>query len=464
MDGQTALAQAWQAAGGAPEALAQVRLTGEGPALPSSFAVGALAQGSIAAAALAAAELGRARGGPAQQVQVDLHHAAAEFRSERWLRIDGAAPPDPWDPLAGLYRCADGAVRLHTNFPHHRAAVLRVLGCAAEKAAVADALAGWRAADAEQAVVDAGGAAAALRDFAAWDAHPAGRAVAAEPLIGFGRLDDAPARPLPPCPAPDAPPLAGLRVLDLTRIIAGPVAARCLAAHGADVLRVTAAHLPTIPGLDPDTGRGKRATQLDLRTAAGAEALRALVREADVVVQAYRPGALAALGFGARDLARLRPGIVVASLAAWGFGGPWAGRRGFDSLVQTAGGLNVAEGEAAGAGAPRALPAQALDHGAGYLLALGALQALQRRAHEGGSWHVQVSLARMALWLRALGRVPGGLQARDPGFDDVRGFLEEGDSGFGRLLAVRHAGVLSATPPRWRLPAVPLGHDAPAWW
>lgn len=457
-----ALHTLWTSTGGDPAALAAVTLTGAEPALPSSFAVGTLAQASIAAVALAAAALGRERGGPAQTVQVDLRHAAVEFRSERYLRIDGAAPPDPWDPLAGLYRCADGAVRLHTNFPHHRDAVLRTAGVEADKAALARALAERRAEEVEQAVVDAGGAAAALRTFAQWDAHPQGRAVAAEPLVGFEHLDDAPPAPLPP-PAAGRPPLDGVRMLDLTRVIAGPVAARALAAHGADVLRITAAHLPTIASLDPDTGRGKRAAQLDLRTAEGVAALRALVQEADVVVQAYRPGALAARGFGAADLARLKPGLVVGSLAAWGHGGPWGGRRGFDSLVQTAAGFNAAEAEAAGAGVPRALPAQALDHAAGYLLALGVLQALRRRMQEGGGRHVRVSLARTALWLRSLPRTPAWLQAHDPGFDDVRDLLEQSDSHWGRLTAVRHAGRLSHTPPAWRRPAVRLDHGRAVW-
>ncbi|MEW6705856.1 MAG: CoA transferase [Pseudomonadota bacterium] len=453
----------WTAAGGDPSAPAAVALEGEEPALPSSFAVGTAAQVSIAAAALAAREIGRLRGGPAQQVRVHMRHAAAEFRSERYLRVNGAAPADPWDRIAGLYRTGDGWVRLHTNFEHHRDGMLALLGCAYDKASVAQALLGWQAVALETAAAEAGLCASALRSFEQWDAHAQGRAVAAMPVFSIERLDDGLApMPLAPLPA-GALPLQGVRVLDLTRVIAGPVAGRTLAAYGADVMLITAPHLPAIASLVPDTGRGKQAAQLDLREAAGRDSLRSLLRGADVFLQAYRPGGLAALGFGPHELARLRPGIVVASLSAYGASGPWAPRHGYDSLVQTATGFNAAEAEAAGAAQPQALPAQALDHASGYLLALGIQAALMRRMVHGGSWHVQVSLAQTAHWLRGLGRVAGGVTAADPGFDDVGDLLETSGSPFGTLTAVRHAGVLSATPPRWERPAVPLGTHAPAW-
>ena len=462
---EEALRGLWLSAGGEASALSSVTLTGSEPALPSSFAVGTAAQASIAAAALSASELGRERGSPSQRVEVDLRHAAVEFRSERYLRVEGAPAAEAWDRIAGLYSTGDGGhVRLHTNFPHHRDGMLALLGCAWDRDAVAKALQGWSARELEQAAAERSLLATALRDFAAWDAHPQGRAVASEPLLRLTKLDDSPPRPLPPLGEGQRP-LEGLRVLDLTRIIAGPVATRALAAHGAEVLLVTAAHLPAIDPLVIDTGRGKRSTSLDLRQPRDAEALRALAREADAFVEAYRPGALEALGFGPAALAKERPGLVVASLSAYGTQGPWSTRRGFDSLVQTASGLNVAEALAAGdPSRPRALPAQALDHAAGYLLALGVTQALRRRAIEGGSWRVQVSLARTGLWLRSLpGLGAGGFAAHDPSFDEVADLLESSDSAFGALTAVRHAGRLSLTPPRWDRPSVPLGRDAPRW-
>src|SRR5262249_25345635 len=206
-------------------------------------------------------------------------------------------------------------------------------------------------------------------------------------------------------PPPPPPPARGVRVLDLTRVIAGPVCGRALAAHGAEVMRITAPHLPGLPELDIDTGRGKLSAALDLRAAEDRERLTGLLRQAHVFVQGYRPGGLAALGFAPEACAELRPGIVVVTLSAYGHQGPWALRRGFDSLVQNANGLNVAEAEAAGVPAPRELPAQALDHASGYLMAFGAMMALARKAREGGSWHVRVSLAQTGHWLAGLGRV-----------------------------------------------------------
>jgi crotonobetainyl-CoA:carnitine CoA-transferase CaiB-like acyl-CoA transferase len=261
-----------------------------------------------------------------------------------------------------------------------------------------------------------------------------------------------------------APPLAGIRVLELTRVIAGPVCGRSLAAHGADVLLVTSPTLPAIDTLVVDTGRGKLSTAIDLRAPGGQAALAALTRDADIFLQGYRPGGLAGLGFAPADTARLSPGIVHVSLSAYGPRGPWAGRRGFDSLTQTASGFNQAEAEAAGdPSTPKPLPAQALDHAAGYLLAFGALAALQRQMQEGGSWHVEVSLARTGQWIRSLGRIPNGLACPAPTRADVADLLEDSESGFGRLSAVRHPATLSHTPPAWTRPAMPLGSHPPRW-
>jgi crotonobetainyl-CoA:carnitine CoA-transferase CaiB-like acyl-CoA transferase len=456
-----ALASLWRDTGLPPAALERVNLTGRDPVLPSSFALGAAAQAAVAASALAAAELGRLRGGPVQHVTVDMRHAAIAFHSERWLRVDGAAPADPWDRIAGAYRCGDGRwARLHTNFPHHRDGVLALLGCAYERDAVGAALRNWRAVDLEAEAATAGLCVTALRSFAEWDAHPQGVAVAAQPVVAITRIGDA----APRRRAPGATPLAGLRVLELTRVIAGPVCGRTLAAHGADVMLVTGPHLPAIPTLVVDTGRGKLSAALDLRAPDGRVALAALTRDADIFLQGYRPGGLARLGFGPADTARLSPGIIHVSLSAYGPEGPWSGRRGFDSLTQTASGFNHAEAEAAGdPGQPKPLPVQALDHGSGYLLAFGALAALQRQMQEGGSWHVEVSLARTGQWIRSLGCIANGLACPASTRETIADLLEDSESGFGRLSAVRHPALLSHTPPAWTRPAVPLGTHPPRW-
>jgi len=463
------LAALWSAAAMPPEALSHVTLTGQDPILPSSFAIGTAAQACLGASALAAAAIWAHRTGRWQDVSVDMRHALAEFRSERYLRVNGGPAPELWDRIAGLYPAGDGRwVRLHTNFPHHRDGVLKILKCAYDKDAVRAALSGWKAEDFETVASDAGMVVSAMRSLGEWLQHPQAQALQGLPPVIIEKIGDAPPEPLPAFGPHaeinvDARPLSGVRVLDFTRIIAGPVAGRTLAAHGADVLLVTAAHLPSMPSLVIDTGRGKRSCQLDLRDADDKRTLHKLFHGADVVVQGYRPNGLAELGAGPDAAARARPGIVYVSLSAYGHVGPWSGKRGFDSLVQTATGINTDEAHAAGSAEPRPLPAQVLDHASGYLLAFGAMVALHRRAVEGGSWHVRVSLAQVGQWLRSLGRVPGGTGVPDQHIDEISDLLEVEESGFGELTVVRHAAHLSETPAHWALPSVPLGTHAAEW-
>lgn len=461
-----ALAHVWTLGGGDPAALADVTLTGAEPALPSSYPVGTMAQATIAASGLAAAELHRQRTGVRQRLTVDMRHAAAEFRSERYLAIDGQKPR-MFDPLFGVYRSGDGRwVRIHTNFPHHRAGMLAMLGVAAEatRETVAAAIAGWQGQRFEDEAAARGLVATMARTLDEWRAHAHGAAVGRLPLLEVTRIGDAPPRRR----AGAERPLAGIRVLDLTRVIAGPVCGRTLAAHGADVLAVQSPHLPNAPALVMDNGRGKLQTHLDLTMPGDRDRLAGLAREADVFVQGYRPGAIAAKGFAPERVAELSPGIVCVSLSAWGHAGPWSGRRGFDSLVQNANGLNSAEAEAAGprhweTKGPKELPCQALDHASGFLMATGAMLALRRQAEEGGSWLVRVSLAQTGEWLARLGRLERGVEAPEQTRDGVGDLLEASDSGFGRMEAVRHAARLAATPPAYARAAVALGSHAPAW-
>ena len=455
------LAQLWALAGGTPAALQDAVLTGHDPVLPSSFRVGTLAQTSIAAVALAAAGIWQQRTGRRQVVSVDMRHAAIEFRSERYMRLEARRPGPAWDKIAGVYRTGDDrTVRLHTNFPHHRDGMLKLLRCAYEREAVQAALRQWQAEPFEAAVAEAGLVATMMRSPAEWASHPQGQAVAGLPIFEISKIGEAPPHALTRNPAR---PLAGVRVLDLTRVIAGPVCGRALAAHGAEVMRITAPHLPGFAELDIDTGRGKLSAALDLRAAEERDRLTSLLRSSHIFVQGYRPGGLAALGFSPEACAELRPGIIAVTLSAYGHEGPWAGRRGFDSLVQNASGLNVAEAEAAGVPAPRELPAQALDHASGYLLAFAALMALARKAHEGGSWHVRVSLAQTGHWLARLARLADGVAHPDSSFADIADLIETTDTPFGRLTSVRHAAQLSETPAHWLRPPVPLGSHAPVW-
>jgi CoA-transferase family III len=467
----TAVSALWQQAGLPPEALARLQLTGADPVFPSSFAVGTVAQASMAACALAASELG----GQGAGVALGMEHAALECSNI--FAIDGVEP-SLWDKYSGLYRAGDGWVRIHANFAHHRDGALALLGLQAgdgtSKADVEKALQRWRAQDFEAAAAERGLVVAALRTHAQWQAHPQAQALAQEPLFAIKRIaayaqstltisQNGSENAFASTAKSGTRPLQGLRVLDLTRILAGPVCGRALAAYGADVLMVNSPRLPNISAI-ADTSRGKRSALLDLTRSADHAALCELVRSAHVFVQGYRPGGLEALGLGPQELARLNPGIVCVSLSAYGSTGPWANRRGFDSLVQTATGINHDESLAAGIDtavhAPQVLPMQILDHATGYLMAFAAQAALLRQRREGGAWHVQLSLARTAQWLRELGRLEGGLAAKKP---DVQPYLYTEPSGFGALTAVRHAVRMGGAPCTWALPSMPPGSHAPQW-
>nr|WP_175746097.1 CoA transferase [Burkholderia ambifaria]MBR8187128.1 CoA transferase [Burkholderia ambifaria] len=462
MTPELALTRLWQLAHGAPDALARAAVTGQDPTLPSTFHVGTLAAATIAAAGLAAAECHRLRTGVAQRVDVSMRDALVAFRSERYLRVDDGPPPELRHPVTGFYDTRDGRwIQLHANFPHHLHGILDVLGCGTRRDDVAAAIRTWDGAALDTALAEAGLCAALIRTPDEWAAHDQARALAALPLFEIERIGDAPVEAIGRG-EPDQP-LAGVRVLDLTRIIAGPVAGRTLASHGAQTLLVNGPHLPNIASLVIDNGRGKRSTWIDLREPAGVAALRDLARHADVFLQAYRPGALAARGFSPQALAELRPGIVCVSVSAYGHAGPWSMRRGFDSLVQSASGIAWSEQHAAHADGPRHLPCQALDHATGYLAAFGAMIALARRATEGGSWHVRLSLAQTGRWLQSFGVVPDGLHAAEFTPDDVRDRIDRSASPFGTIDAVRPAERLSATPPRFVRPSVPLGTDEARW-
>ena len=469
-----ALARIWSDLGLDEQALTRITLTGAEPVLRSSFAVGTAAQAAIAASALAALEIGIRRGQPPRSASVDLADAARECTAH--FTVDGVTPP-AWDPISGLYRCgrrsdpdrAAGWIRIHANFPHHRDGAIHLLGLGGRSKVGRDdverALANWRAEEIEEAADDLGLPMAALRTRAQWDAHPQSKFLQGQPLVAIEQIGDAAPRPWPEA---GTAPLAGLRVLDLTRVLAGPIGCRTLATLGAEVLTVHAPGLPNIAAW-PDTSRGKRSAEIDLVREPGR--LQALVSGADVFFEAARPGAIAAAGFGPHALHRLRPGIIAVSLDAWGDRGPWGARRGFDSLVQTACGLNDDERLAFGTEHPQPLPVQILDYASGFLAAFGTQAALLRQREIGGSWRVHVSLARTADWLRSLGRLPVGDNdaerrpdagtAISPGA--LAAALVDCPSDFGTLRGLPHAARFS---PPWApsmQPSGAPGRDPAAW-
>ena len=488
----------WQMGHGNHAALTPFSFDGKPMQLPSTFAVGALASASIGVQALAAAQIWQQRGGSVQAIQLPQRHALAMFSSDRYLRINGQPAADPWSKIAGYYQAGDGRwIQLHTNFPHHRDGVLAILQCGDERAQVARAIEQWPAAALEQTLIEAGMCAAMIRTQAEWQAHPQAQAIAGLPLFEVERVaDGAPmrlnARALADgadSPSSSVPPrpLSGVRVLDLSRVIAAPVGARALAGHGADVLAVCAGHLPNIESLLIDMGRGKRAAELDLRETPGREQLQQLVAGADVFLQAYRPGALAQYGFAAEELCRANPGLIYVSLSAWGHVGPWAERRGFDSLVQSTSGIAHEEGLALAADteasavaspgassasriadapahiAPGKLPFQALDHATGYLIAYATILALQRRAVEGGSYHVRLSLAQTGQFLQALPRCGLHESAQALQTGEVAAFMQTASSAWGALEAIAPVEQMALTPVRYELPSAKPGTHAARW-
>ncbi|TNC15009.1 acyl-CoA transferase [Methylobacterium terricola] len=433
---------------------APVTLTGTG-ALPSIYPVSDLAAASVAAAGLALAEWIEARFGRRPTVTVDRRLAALWF--SRTLDPQGWAPPPLWDPVAGDYRAAEGWIRLHTNAPHHRDAALRALGTAPDRAAVAVAVARWRADDLEAAVVAEGGCAAAMRSAQAWAAHPQGAAVAREPLLSWEPGEAGPdgsgqARP--------ERPLAGLRVLDLTRVLAGPVATRFLAGYGATVLRLDPPHWDE-PGVVPEMTLGKACARLDLKDLAGRARFEDLLASADVLVHGYRSDALAGLGLDAAARARRRPGLVDVSLDAYGWTGPWRARRGFDSLVQMSCGIAEAGMRWAGADRPVPLPVQALDHATGYVMAAAVLRGLTRRLATGRGSAARTALARTAGLLAAAPPAPPEDPPAPPRRADHADALEL--TAWGPALRLRPPLTLDDVPMRWDRPAGPLGGAEAAW-
>ncbi|MBW4795411.1 CoA transferase [Pseudomonas tolaasii] len=427
----------------------------EAGALPSTFAVTDLAGASIGAAGQAVAQLIRQQTGRQPAVSVDRRLASFWFSSS--IRPVGWQVPPLWDPVAGDYASADGWIRLHTNAPHHREAAERVLGKVADRAQMASNVATWQAAELEQAIVDAGGCAAQMRTWQAWQSHPQGLAVNAEPLVQretFAALTDK------PWLGSVARPLAGIKVLDLTRVLAGPVASRFLAGLGADVLRIDS---PTWnePGVVPEMTLGKRCARLDLKSVEGRQIFEGLLKDADILFHGYRADALEQLGYTSAELQTLAPGLIDVSLNAYGWSGPWRNRRGFDSLVQMSSGIANAGMAWKDSDKPVPLPLQALDHATGYLMAAAAIRALSERLSSGRGGSARLSLARTAKLLVEAGQVPEqvALRAEEPADQGL--VVEQTPWGQAhRLLAPL---TISGTPLQWDLAAGELGSHRAQW-
>jgi hypothetical protein len=444
----------WTAAGGASDFITNLEITGSGD-LPSVFAVSDLATAAIGAAGMAIAELIATRFGDAPRVYVDRRLSSIWFGMS--VRPQGWPLPGLWDPLSADYETKDGWIRLHMNAPHHRDAALAVLGVPPEKDAVAREVSRWAADDLETAVVMGGGCAATMRSVADWKVHPQGRAVASEPLLDLraaqsdSRLDWKMSRQRP---------LEGLRVLDLTRVLAGPVATRFLAGFGAEVLRIDPPWWDE-PVVVLEVALGKRCARLDFREPSGRELLEQLLKGADILIHGYRPDAMARLGFDAAKRQAIRPGLVDVTLDAYGWTGPWNGRRGFDSIVQMSSGIADTGMKQSGKNRPTPLPVQALDHSAGYLLAAAAVRGLTNRLQTGAGCEGRTSLARMAAMLieHPMAHAPEAIAPEEP--NDLSENIEE--TAWGPARRIKPPIVVKGAPLHWDLAASQLGSSEPKW-
>jgi crotonobetainyl-CoA:carnitine CoA-transferase CaiB-like acyl-CoA transferase len=437
--------------------LDSIEIIGSASELRSPFPVGDAAVACVASALLAGDAVHRQRSGHLGPPGVDRGHVATAVRSERYFRRGGQSTGVGFASLSRFWRTADGWVRTHANYPWHREALLSALGTSDQPEAVAAALGERRAEDIEDAVFAAGGVTGAVRSLESWQNHPQGRAVAAEPLIGHRLAGDA----VPRGRSPAELPASGVRVLDLTRVIAGPVCTRYLGALGADVLRLDPPQHPDMRrGEGADTLLAKRSALLDLRSRLGVATLHHLLDQSDIVVCGYRPAALDKFGLSEDALAERHAGIVVVYIDAWGHTGPWAARRGFDSVVQAPTGIAV--GESVTGDEPGVLPCQLLDHGTGYLAAAAALDGLRRQADQGGTHVRRVSLARTAWWITSSGTSPpAGDQSGDSG--TAPSWLVDLDCPDGPITATLPPGRLGTRALTWPSTLSGYGNDPASW-
>jgi len=448
--------------------LDRISLTGSEPILPSVYKTGVAAQSTIAAAAAAAAKIWESRTSETQKVSVDMKHAAIAFRSERYLQYESSncrtnshsGTGNHPRSIHGFYVCGDGGwLQIHANYPAHRSGVIKALDCEASANGVQKILNTMKTIEAEKYLSDTGLPVGMMRTLDEWEAHPQGMAVSNLPVMEIKRIGDAKELNFTTNPLR---PLEGVRVLELTKVLAGPSIGRTLAEHGADILWINDPHLDVIDGLVIDMSRGKRPAHLDLNKKNDRNKFVDLTKTTDIFIQGYRPGSIEAKGFSPETMAEIRPGIICVELSAFSHLGPWECKRGFDSIVQTVSGIGREGGKAADIEGMIHMPCQALDHGTGYLGAFGAMIALLRQRNEGGSWLVRVSLAQTGQWLKSLGRLDE-VNSKDIPESEVTDYLQETSSPFGKVSFTKPAAQLSETPAYWSLPPSPFGTFEPRW-
>lgn len=439
--------------------LADVAVTGHDPWVDSAFRIGECAAAVLGAQAAAVAEIWRRRSGQRQNVRIDALRGALSTFSVHYQSQHGYTIPfpEPSYPLTQFYPTADGRWFFpHGAFPLLRNGLLDVFQCTMETNSIAQAIKKQTAQYWEDKVAEAGLCGAMARSHTEWRAHPQGKALAAAPLVEITKIGPSAPEPFGPAPRP----LSGIRALDLTHVIAGPTCGKTLAEQGATVMHITWPGHPGLPPFDVDTTHGKLAALCDLTQPADREHMRGLVKGADVFAESYRPGGITKLGFGPEDVAALRPGIIYLSLDCYGWTGPWADRPGWEQLAQVATGMTVAQGSAQ---QPELQPTYPNDYITGFLGALGVLTALLRRAEEGGSYHVRVSLCRTAMWVQDQGTIPRQVPPPTIPPEVIAARLLTRPSPFGQLTYLGPVVEYERTPSRWDRMTEPLGASPAVW-
>lgn len=468
----TAFEEVMAARGKGMPAAGEVSIEGSDPVLSTRFRIGDTCAAVLGGVGVAVNDIWEMRTGQRQKAKVNVRHAAAGLKSSSYLQRPDSlgafrdvvnADHESMRRITQPWPTKDGRFVLpHFGLPNLKARMMKLLGCEPNPESVGKAVAKWNALDLEAAIDEHRVCGGMVRTNDEWLATPHGKVLAAKPIVEVIKIADGPAMPFASLSAgsPSARPLDGIRVLDLTRILAGPVAARTLAEHGAEVLMVTAARLPQIPEHVVDTSHGKRSCFLDLSKAEDAARLRALVQDADVFSQGYRPGMIGKHGFSPEELAAIKPGLVYTSISCYGADGPFSHRGGWEQVAQTMTGICHDNNPAR----PHLLPAAACDYTTGYLAAYGVMLALARRAREGGSYHVRVSLCQSGMFIHRQGKVEYGQPDMDLSPAELDEVLIETCPP--HLGPVRHLGPilkLSETPPRWSRPTPRLGGDRPEW-
>ena len=439
---------------------------GNDPILPTPFRAASAAAAALGLGAAAAGEIWRLRGGEQQQMSVDLNAAAASLLSFTLQTLDGNPLPREQHPVTGIYQCGDGRfIHLHGGFPWLAKRTLDLLNAEGTPDAIAAGTEKWNAFALEESLAFMELCGAVVRDPQEWKQTAQGAALAKTPPVVLKKIGSAPPLRLPQ----SADPLADIRVLDLTRVLAGPSAGRTLASYGADVLQVRSEKLPAIETFDLDTGHGKRAINLELLKPGDAETLRQLARNAHVFIDSYRPGALAKLGFSPLALAHSNPGMIYVAVSCYGHEGPWAKRRGWEQLAQAATGIAfeqgafIAQREGRREIVPKLIPAAACDYISGYLAAAGTAAALLRRIREGGSWLVEVSLSATAMWLQSLGKADAAEVPESWNPAGLDAYMQSCETARGRLRFLGPVVRMAQTPPAWRRPPPMPGADETKW-